>query len=111
MQRQLAHLVADFGEAAAFDCAEPPKKLERGVEAIDGRPLEPFEGHRIAAPGDDVERRRREIDAMHLWIAVRAQHVAPIPEAERAAGQCAPGAPAALLRRIRSDSLEHEMVD
>ena len=67
--------------------------------------LEPLERARVAAPGEHVERGPGEVDALDLRLAVRAQAVARVPEAQHAAGPGAAGPARALLRRVQRDPL------
>ena len=102
------------GNARSCSCDRRVKRVEQrqtGVDPILGRPLEPGERPRIAAPGEDVEQRRREIDAAHIRLAMRTKDVARIPQTNRASGARASRAAGALLRRIGRDPLDDEMID
>jgi hypothetical protein len=105
MQRQRAKLLLRVTSMKRVELREA------GVNAILRRPLEPGERPRIAAPRDDVEQRRREIDTAHIRLAMRTKHVARIPQPHRASGASASGAARALLRGIGRNPLDHEMID
>src|SRR5437660_11911705 len=91
--------------------AELCEQRDRGVEAIFGRPFEPFECFWITSPRDDVERGRREIDAADLRFAMRTKNVALIPQPHHTPGPRPPGPPGALVGRIARDAFEHQMID
>src|SRR4029077_6439860 len=63
------------------------EQLGGGVDALLRRTLEPLERARVAAPGDDVEDDRREIDAPNLRFAMRAQNVAQVPQTNGPSGR------------------------
>src|SRR4051794_1758309 len=89
--------------------AELIEQRQTGLDALLRRPFEPGKGPRIAAPGEDVEQRRREIDAAHIRLAMGTENVARIPQPNRASGLRPPRTSGALLRRIGSDPLDYEM--
>ena len=55
------------------------QQLDRCFEPLRRRRFEPIERMRIAAPGDEIEHRRREVDAANLRLAMRTQNVARVP--------------------------------
>src|SRR5436190_544090 len=63
MQRNAAELV--------LDRTQTREQLDRSSNAMLRRTLEPLERHRIPAPREDVEDRRREIHPLHLGLAMR----------------------------------------
>ncbi len=121
MQRQAADLFTDRGQMqriadrglriADRDQAEACEQRQRRVERVFARTFEPLERARIAAPGDDVERGARQIDAVNLRLAMRAQAIARVPQAPHHAGRQASGAPGPLIRGVGRDALGLEAVD
>src|SRR5687768_6657507 len=97
--------------AARVGYAESAEQLERGFDARLGRTLEPFERARIAAPREDVEHRRREIDASHFRLALRTQNHALIPQTQRASRRRSACATGALIGGIKRNLLRHQMID
>src|SRR5204862_4215806 len=69
------------------------------------------EGPRIAAPRDNVQRRAGEIDPVDVWLAMRAQPIARVPQPPYAPWRDAAGAAGALICGIGGDALGFETVD
>ena len=121
MQRQTPHLLADRRQMqriadrglrmADLDQAETAKQRQCRVERVLARPLEPLQRARIAAPGDHVQRRARQVDAMDLRLAVRAQPIARVPQPPHDARRQPPGAARPLVRGVPGDALGLEAVD
>ena len=91
--------------------AEPFEKRERGVERIFAGTLIPLEAAGIATPRNHVERRRRQIDAMDLCLAMRAESIAGVPESPYDPRGETPGAARPLVGGIGGDPLRFEAVD
>ena len=71
MQRQADQPRADRRQRAVRDAAELFQQTDRRDQPSSSRRVEPLERARIAAPGDHVEQRAAEIDAMDLRLAMR----------------------------------------
>ena len=79
MKRQPLHLPARLSQHSVPDGAEPFEQRKRGGDAVGVRPLEPFELTWIAAPGEDVQHRGGQIDAVNLRLSMRTQTVEGVP--------------------------------
>ena len=112
MHGEMTRFLSDSGEAHRRDRdqAEPRQQRQRRVERVLPRPLEPFERSRIGAPGDDVERGSRQIDAVNLRLTMRPQAIAGVPQPPDAAGREAAGATRPLFGGVRRDALGLETV-
>ena len=111
MQWKPLHGPPGFGQRAVANRVEPREKPQRGVDGIRRRSFEPFETLRIAAPGNDIKRRAREIDPEHLRLAVRTEPGARVPQAPNDAG-CRPRrASCPLIGSVRGNPLDVEAVD
>ena len=75
------------------------------------RTFKPVECQRIAAPREDVEHWRCEVDAPHFGLALRAQHHARVPESRRASRRGAARAAGALIGGVERDLFGDEMID
>ena len=91
--------------------AQQTKQLDRRLDPLLRRPLEPLERFWVAAPREDVEHRPGQVDAAHLGLAVRAEDVALVPQPRRAPRRGASRPPGPLLRRVEGDAFEHEVID
>ena len=124
VERHVAHLFAERREAnhvaagcglriaaAAVHKPETFQQRKRCRDRVLVRPLEPFEGARIAAPRDHVEDGARQIDAVKLRLAMRAQPVTRVPQAAHDARPQAAGAAGPLIRGVRGDAFRLEAVD
>ena len=118
MHRQTAGLLADLRQrdhgARAFQASDQPQpfqQLQRGVDGVRARRLEPFERPRIAAPRDDVEHRRRQIDAVDVGLAVGPQAIARVPETPDGSVRDASRAAGALVGGVGGDAFGLERVD
>ncbi len=111
MQGQAVHRFPERRDparrAGAQPLQQPPSRVERSAR----RGLEPLERHGIAAPGQHLEHRRRQVHARHLGLAARPQHVALVPQPHDAPGARSPRPPSALRRRVRGDPLELQPVE
>ena len=111
MERQAPHGGAHRGDARAAHRAQAAQQLERGVERVAGRRLEPREVVRIATPRQHGEDHGREIDAMNLCLGAGPQAVRRVPQPPDRPGGNAAGAPGALIGRVLRDALDLEAVD
>jgi len=114
VERQSPHLFADRRQPrrrVALNQAKPCEQRERRVGRARRRRLEPLEGPRIAAPRDNLQRRAGEIDPVDVWLAMRAQPIARVPQPPYASWRHAAGAAGALIRGIGGDALGFETVD
>ena len=111
MERQALHRGAHRGDARAAHRAQAAQQLERGVERVAGRRLEPREVVRIATPRQHGEDHGREIDAMNLCLGAGPQTVRRVPQPPDRPGGDAAGAPGALIGRVLRDALDLEAVD
>ena len=104
-QGQPRDRAASRREARRIDGAETDQQLARVVLPVHGRGVEPLEGGQVAAPRQDREQHRRQVDAGDVRLAERAQLVALVPEADGQARTEARGAPCPLVGRIGRDPL------
>ena len=111
MQRDALNLFADPGQLCVLHGAEPFEQRHRRIDRVLAGPLEPFETSRIAAPRDHIEHDRRQVDPMHLRLAVRPETIARVPQATHDAGRFPSRAAGPLIGRVLSDPLELEAVD
>jgi len=81
------------------DRARPVSEAGRcRVERARRRRLEPFERLWVAAPRQDIEDGRREIDGRDLGLAMRPQSIACVPKPHDTPGLDTAGAAGALIR-------------
>ena len=98
------------GAVRPVDGTEPAQQPQRRRQAIRIRRFEPFERARVRPPGEEIEQRRREIDARHFRFAMGAQPVSRIPQPPDQSRPQARGAPGALIGRILRHALQRQAV-
>ena len=110
-QRQPRQAPAERRDPAVAHRPQPLEPRERRRGALAGRRLEPAEGERVGAPGEDGQERTGEIDPQELRLAMRALLEARVPQPGRPAGTGAAGASGALLGGVARDALGLEAVE
>ena len=87
------------------------KQFDRRRETVGGRAIEPLEAVEIGPSGKDGQYRRRQIDAVDLCLAVRAEAIAGVPEPPREAGTESRSAAGALAGAIERDAFGRQGID
>ena len=115
MRGDLPDLAAERSQTpASIDCLECREQLPRGSDRDRRRrfvPVKRSRRPRIPAPRDDIEQRRREIDAVDLGFPMLAEPIARVPQANSAPFANAPRAAGALIGRVRRNLFGHKPVD
>jgi hypothetical protein len=111
VQGKRLHPDSGRGELSRGDGIELLEQAKARFDRFVRWPFEPFELARIAAPGEDVEHRPRQVDAMDLGLPMALEPIRLMPQAENGARSETRRAPRPLIRGVGGDSLGREAVD
>jgi hypothetical protein len=111
VQRQPVHARAEGRECRALHGPELREQVERRAHPLGPRRVEPLQRERIAAPGQDVEQRARQIHPMDVRFAMRPQPIRRVPQTDGDPGPEPRGPARALIGRVPRDALGLEAVD
>ena len=94
MEGQPVHGLALGSQPDARQRPQPLEQSHARGEALRRRRLEPLEVLRVAAPGQHLEERPRQVHALDLRLPPGAEAVALVPEPDDSPGPVRPARPA-----------------